>query len=434
MGRNATVLLAFALGLLWPVDGWAQQVPLSELLVRLSATPLGVAADADDHSTHFRNDLDQASIASFVLTQQLVSQLTTGPIASPAGGFAYRFDATTGVFTRTSGSFGPAFAERALTNGRGKLTMGVNVQRSNYTSYGGQDLRYGDIKFYVRHRPVTGDPSEGDLLETSASVNASTTTTTTFGNFGVTDRWDVAVAVPFVRVDIDAALTGTILRLSTGQDSGVHRFVRTGTDTQSVSSSGSASGLGDILIRSKYRLVSGLGGGVAAALDVNLPSGDERNLLGASAIRTTFTAIASSSHGRFSPHLNVSYTKSGGGEDSPFGDALPDEAGYRIGAEYALTPTVTLSGTVVGRSQLGAGRLDLVDVPWAYTDPRGIPSSTVLREYQFRTGTLNVASLAMGAKANLTRTLVLSGNLLVALTSAGVTARITPVVAFDYTF
>jgi hypothetical protein len=64
------------------------------------------------------------------VNQAIMSQLTSLPLGSSSGGFTYAFNPEVGTFDRTSESFGPSLAERALTNGRGKLNFGVNFQSS----------------------------------------------------------------------------------------------------------------------------------------------------------------------------------------------------------------------------------------------------------------------------------------------------------------
>src|SRR5256885_9043156 len=135
-------------------------------------------------------------------------------------------------------SFGPLFAERALTIGRRNLSAGFNYQRTSYRSFEGQRLDNGTIKFYLRHQdcchfedptdptsftltPLNGTdrlnpPFKGDLIQAALSLDATTQTTAAFANYGVTDRWDVGVAVPFVRVNLDAHVTARIIRLVTG--------------------------------------------------------------------------------------------------------------------------------------------------------------------------------------------------------------------------
>ena len=55
------------------------------------------------------------------IEQQIGTHLSSLPIGSSSGGFTYSYDARYGTFTRTTETFGPAFAERAQTLGRHRL-------------------------------------------------------------------------------------------------------------------------------------------------------------------------------------------------------------------------------------------------------------------------------------------------------------------------
>jgi hypothetical protein len=166
----------------------------------------------------------------------MATQFSTFPLGSSTGGITYVFDESVGTLRRGSASFGPLFAERALTIGRRKLSVGFNYQRSSYDTFEGQNLDDGSIKFYLRHQDCCGfsdptnltgfavrpdgtrldPPFEGDLIEAALSPKATTHTTAIFANFGATDRWDVGVAVPFVRVNLDASVRARIIRLGGG--------------------------------------------------------------------------------------------------------------------------------------------------------------------------------------------------------------------------
>ena len=54
----------------------------------------------------------------------MATQFSTFPLGSSTGGMTYVFDDTVGTFRRGTNSFGPSFAERALTIGRRKLSAG----------------------------------------------------------------------------------------------------------------------------------------------------------------------------------------------------------------------------------------------------------------------------------------------------------------------
>ncbi len=410
----------------------AQGVPLSELLVnliqsdvRLEPPPPGFVS----HEAHFLPGFDQ-QLAPYLFNQQFVQQLATFPIGSPAGGFAYSFNTASGTFERSSNSFGPSFADRALTNGRQKLTFGVNFQRSKYTNFEGNKLDTGDVKFYLDHQDVPGDNFfEGDVVQVALRLNVTSNTTTLFANYGLTDALDMAVVVPIVSVKMDAAADASILRLATGQaTTNIHAFAG-GASSRTFTSSGSATGIGDILIRGKYRFLASPGGGLAANVDLRLPTGDETELLGTGAASATFTLIGSTSQGRVAPHFNVSYKATG---ESAV--VFANEFGYKVGTELVASPTVTLSADLIGRSLIDAGRLELADRVRTFRSSTGTPGSVTLQEYALRDGALNLTSLALGGRINVGSNFLINANLLLAIGNAGITAPITPVIGFDFTF
>src|SRR5687767_425583 len=60
------------------------------------------------HSAHYTSDFQQ-NFSQFGTA--LVSQLVSLPLPSPASGFTYHFDASLGVFQRTTQSFGPILTD-----------------------------------------------------------------------------------------------------------------------------------------------------------------------------------------------------------------------------------------------------------------------------------------------------------------------------------
>jgi len=414
-------------------QAYAQHVPLSQLLVnliqseiRLEPPPPGFVS----HEAHFLPGTNQ-QLAPYLFNQQILAQLSTFPTGSPSGGFAFRFDPDTGAFQRATNTFGPYFADRALTNGRGKLSIGANFQYSKYTSFEGADLEDGEVKFYLSHQDIPGNLFfEGDLIQAALRLELSSSTTTLFASYGVTNALDVALSVPILRVSLNATTDATILRLATGQSTtNIHSFPG-GTDTASFSDSGTASGIGDILVRAKYRFLSGRGGGLAAGVDLRVPTGDADELLGTGAAAATFTLIGSSSSGAFAPHFNVSFT--GSGESDVV--TIANEFGYRVGTEILASPNVTFTADLLGRTLIDSGRLELEDTTHTFMSSTGVPGSVTFPEYVARNASLNITNLAVGGKFNITGNFLINANALIALSTTGVTARITPVFGFDYTF
>lgn len=428
--RILAALAAYGIVSLTPSTARAQDVPLSELLVDLIQSDIRLAPPAVglNHEAHFIPGVNQ-EIAPYFFNQQLIVQLGTFPIGSPSGGFSYMFDSATGTFQRATQSFGPAFAERSQTVGRNRVTVGFNYQYSRYSSFEGEDLDNGDIKFYLRHAPASGLFFEGDVIEAALRLEVSSSTTTFFANYGLTDQWDLAVAVPIQRVSMDAAVDATVLRLATGATSTVHVFPN-GTTTETFTSEGDASGIGDVLVRTKYRFLDTPGGGLAVGLDVRLPSGDVDNLLGTGATQATVSLIGSTTNGNLSPHFNVGYTGSSSGDTV----GIPNEFAYKIGTELIANPRVTLSADLIGRTLFDAGRLEFEDNTHTYMDFNLDPQSVVFTELNSTDKSLNLTNLAVGGKVNVAGNLLINANLLFALNSRGLTARVTPIIGLDYSF
>ena len=419
-----------ACALAFPRSAKAQDVPLSELLVNLIQSDIFLApppAGFQSHAAHFVPGEDQ-QIAPYFFNQQLMVQLGTFPLGSPSGGFSYMFDSSTGTFQRATETFGPAFAERALTIGKGRVSVGMNFQYSKYSTFEGADLDNGEVKFYLRHAPTGGNFFEGDLIEAALNLDVSSSTTTFFANYGLTNNWDVAVAVPVQHVTMDAVVDATVLRLSTGTLP-IHQFPN-GTTEETFSDSGSATGIGDIVLRTKYRFVDLGGGGLAAGVDFRFPTGDETELLGTGANQIAFTFIGSSTNGRLAPHFNVGYTASSSGDIV----RIPDEFGYRVGTEFQASPAVTVTADLIGRTLMDAGRLEFGDNTYTYQDALLASHTITLTELNQTDDALNLTSLAIGGKFNVSGNLLINANVLISLGSRGVTAPVTPVIGFDYSF
>ena len=83
---------------------------------------------------------------------------------------------------------------------------------------------------------------------------------------------------------MDATVLATIQRLATGANPNIHTFVQgQNVPQQTFASSDSASRhRRRRAVGTKFRLMDFHAGGLAAAADVRLPTGDEENLLGGS--------------------------------------------------------------------------------------------------------------------------------------------------------
>jgi hypothetical protein len=350
-------------------------------------------------------------------TQLLGSQLSSFPLGSSAGGFSWTFEPGSGTFSRASDSFGPIFAERALTAGRNRLNFGANYQRATFNQLEGKKLAGGEIRFYTG---LVGSDGFGIFFVDALDLRVTTDTVSLFANYGLTDRLDLGIAVPISRVDMEATLTTQVGNTIDGVRPDAQRFVE--------SRSGTASGFGDVVVRAKYNVLTRRGGGLAAGVDVRLPTGDELNLLGIAGGQSKFYLAGSTAYNRLSPHFNFGYTVSGESDAATASDhfvfAPPDEINYVGGVDVALTPRTTVAGDIVGRSLRDIGRLREIQTEFG-------PN---FREFEYQPGNLHQLLGSAGVKFNPWSNILVSGNFLFPLSDRGLTDNLTWLVGFDYSF
>jgi len=484
MVRMKTLLAAMALTGMIPATALAQNEPLSQILPNLllqsviMRAPVGVPGFP--HEAHFIAALGQNK-TPFEINRLLVAQLGTFPIGSSSSGFVFNFDPDTGLFVPASQTFGSEFAERALTNGKGRFGFGVNYQRLQFKSFEGADLRDGSLAFILQHNdccpPAPGgqDPFfEGDLVRMSLSLDVKEDIVAPFINYGINNYWDVAVVVPIVRVGLRPTIASSVDRISTCPspiqcNPLIHSWDGLGASTNTPQTrTGNASGIGDLVLRTKYRFIDdGASNGVAGGLDVRLPTGDSENLLGTGVVQIRLLGIASAEFGRVSPHVNLGYTFSHGElpaslitlpssglpsnafnpptqtqvnaeTGTPLADPhLPNEVNFVGGVDVAAHPLLTISADFIGRTILNTPRFATTAKTFNYRTANGAPLLSTDRDTFdiTNTGTLNLLLGVVGAKFNIPGTpLLLKGNVLFPLTKAGLRPKVTPVVGIDYSF
>ena len=421
----------------------AQSLNLRDLLsdffrqgITLAEPPAG--SPFPSHAHHFIADASLAPLEQ--LNSELAIQLSTFPLASSAGGFTYRLDPALGVFTRATDSFGPIYADRADTIGKGRFAIGVNFSHFSFNRIDDVSLRDGGVEIVLRHQdlPPAGcclrPFFEGDVITTRTSLEIQTDITAFTFSYGVTDRLDVGAAIPVVKVQIRALTEATIDKLATGGSSstvGIHRFPN-GEDSETFQQSGSASGVGDVVLRGKYRAISGARAGLALGLDVRVPSGEERDLLGTGATQVKGFLIGSAHLGAFSPHVSGGYTWSS--RNRP----IPDEIDYTAGFDWALGPRLTFIVDALGRTLRKSQVLREVDTTFEYnvnpsTDPVDLRSTRLKQLVATQQDATSFLG-SVGFKINPVGNLLITVNGLFSLNNRGLQARFAPLIGLDYSF
>jgi len=395
-------------------------------LVVNSSTPLASGAT---HSGHFNSGFEsEFSQFGTALTSQIVSL----PLPPPASGFTYQFDPGLGVFTRSTNSFGPILSERAETIGAGRVSIGFAYQRLTFDTIEGINL--GAIPAVFTHDSAELRGGREDVVTTLNSIQATVSRSAAFLSFGVTDRLDVSVAIPVIAADVAVRSDATIRRIgTTNPETHFFRALDDSVDTRrTFSAFGRASGLGDITVRLKQAVAKSGTRGTAVGVDLRLPTGDERNLLGTGAPGVQPFVAWSAVYGAISPHVNAGYQWNGdsiigGNPGTGVAEDLPDAGVYTVGAVVAVHPRITAAVDVVGRYVIDSPRIRRETF-------RALDGTSVFPNITFTSGSFNQLSSAVGLKVNVAGRLLLDVNLLVSLNSVGLRDKISPLIGLEYAF
>ena len=387
---------------------------------------LAVLPSGATHSAHYNSDF-QSQFTQFDVA--LTSQLAAVPLPSPASGFTYEFDSDLGVFQRTSQSFGPILTERAETIGGGRFAFGFTFQNFTFDTIEGLNL--SNVPSVFEHDSAFLGGGRIDVVTTSNAIKARVNQFTTFVSYGLTDRVDLSLAIPIVSTDMSVVSTATVQRLGTASNEEVHFYRQQGDsigNQRTFTAFGSASGIGDITLRLKGRMSAGS----ALGLDIRMPTGDEKNLLGVGAPGIRPFLILSKSSRAFSPHINVGYLWNGssilaGNPATGESADLPDQATYVIGADFGVSERFTFVIDILGNYLINAPRL-------VQTEFRARDGSTTYPTVVFENESYNLLSGAVGFKLNVFESLLLDMNLLFNLDDNGLRDKITPLIGFEYAF
>ncbi len=431
--------VAFAWTLTLCASAGAQSLNLRDLLTDFLRQGITLAPPAvgTNHAAHFIGEDSPQFGALELMSTEVARQLSSYPLSSSAGGFAYQLDPDLGVFVRQSNSFGSIFTERPLTLGKGRYNLGMNFSQFTFDDLDALSLRDGDLRLVFTHLDTNGDGGtltpfvEGDVITARMFLSIRTNITSFVGAFGVTDRLDVGIAIPVVATEIDASADAHIERLATGDGEfrDTHRFAN-GTDRQIITRSGSSEGLGDIVLRAKLRVADNGRSFLALAADTRLPTGDERNLLGTGALWAKGSIVGSMNTTPVSPHLNVGYVVAG--KDSP------NEIHYLSGIDWAVDERLTIAADILGKTVSELRRAETVENEFEYNpNPAGPPVRNTARLPILSVEDPESATIlngSIGLKLNVFKTVLVTYNGLFPLTERGLRDEFTSLAGIDYSF
>jgi len=395
----------------------------------LKVDSLATLPGEQPHTAHFNSDF-QSNFSQFGTA--LVDQFVSLPLPSPTSGFTYEFDPSLGVFKRTTRSFGPILADRADTLGARRVAMGFAYQRFTFDSVEGLDLHTVPAVFTHDNAQLLG--GREDVVTTTNAIDVTVNQTTAYLTLGVTEQLDLSIAVPFISNSLKVVSTATIRRIGTTNPL-THFFRQADGDVGDVrvfNAQGSAAGVGDAVVRAKHTFRKTATSGLAAGIDLRIPTGDAMNLLGSGTPGIRPFAIWSGTYSGVSPHINVGYRWNGSsilagnpatGESGDF----PDDLGYAFGADLSANSRLTVAFDVIGRYTINAERLQQETF-------HALDGHSTFPNIGFAVDSYNALSGSLGMKAMLADKLLLTGNVLFSLDDNGVRDKVTPMFGLEYSF
>lgn len=305
------------------------------------------------HANHY---VPAAELAANTLAPTLntliANNVASFPLSSTVAGIT--FDFSTGQPVQVVESPGPIFAETATTLGANKITLGVNLTHLNLNKL--RSINLDEMEFTFLHEDVA-EPGRGDLLfeldlvRVRPNLQLSSNIIAFFGSYGVTPNLDVGIAIPFITIRMEGTMQ-TRIDSYTWTNSGLalHFFdggVNDPVLTDEVAYSQSATGIGDVALRGKYRFPVEAGVDLAALVDIRLPTGNKDNFFGTGSLNGRFALIGSRKFGAFTPHANVGYNYRGADLDS-------DELEFALGFDQQMRPGLSLALDLLGEIDLNS--------------------------------------------------------------------------------
>lgn len=322
------------------------------------------------------------------------------PVVSSSAGFTYTYNPDLEVFERSSDTLGPLFLERPDTIGRGKLNFNVSYQYVQFDEYDGRSLDrlHNDDPILLSGGGVTGASNlEYRLGLHSHIVGLSAT-------YGVLDRLDVNLLVPLIQTNFDV---GVDLGGPHGHDSN------------------DAFGVGDVLLRGKYRLPDCGRLRSALGLQLRFPSGDQDDFQGTGEFEASPAVYLSTVVGeRFHPHMNAAV-------DLRPGDIDRSQARYGVGVDADVLSRLGVSVALLGRSEF-SGSASFRDTAFLHQTGNGAQPLPLLGVEFDRKDYFDVS---VGARVVVWRDLMLYANVIRRLNDDGLrNDTVIPAVGIEGTF
>jgi outer membrane putative beta-barrel porin/alpha-amylase len=330
---------------------------LGEVVVRIGLRAVGVAvlvvlANTSAHAMDLRDQFSDAARrvgleggGAFDALGNAIADTAARniPSVSASTGFTYRYNPQLEVFERTSDTLGPLFLERPDTLGQGKFNVNVSYQyvSLNEIDDRGTDslnnpdpivIRVTDVNGVLQGFTANSLKYKFNLVNNIAAINLT---------YGVLDNLDVNLLLPIIHTKFDVTAQTQQLQIA-GPDGA---FSPSPGPLLTGRSNGDHTGVGDLLLRTKYQLPNMDGWRHAAGLQLRLPSGSEGDFQGTGSFEASpFYYISTLLWDRVEPHANL-------GIDFKANDVAESEVRYGLGVDVDVTRRIGVALAFLGRDQ-----------------------------------------------------------------------------------
>jgi len=258
------------------------------------------------------------------------------PLPAPSSGVSNSFDPATGNFERDPVTFGQIYLERADPLGARRLNVSFSYQYVSLDSLEGHDAS----ALHSDPIPIAGLAAA--VAIPTLSIGADVHEFLFAATYGITEALEASLAVPVLYSDlsVDAPIQGAAIT-TTGQLVIIEDRV---TDSMRPV------GVGDVLLRGKYRFAELPYLHAAGSLLLRFPSGKEQDLQGIGFFEVTPALIASTSvyqpapWARLQGHFN-------GGIDFDTDDVNNSDARWGFGLDWGFTDDVTAAIAFLAQNQ-----------------------------------------------------------------------------------
>jgi hypothetical protein len=371
------------------------------------------------------------------INASIAAQLTQLPIPSATVGTVYLQQKGSDVPVAFE-NLGPILTDRPDTVGKGHIFIGFSYQHFNFNAFDGHSLGSLPVGFTVTQAsPFNASDIQTFYGAESNNVGFKLDQYVGVLTYGLTKTTDVSVIVPFNSVTLGVTSSGFQAYV---YDAVKGTYTNLSPAATTITTSGSAGGVGDVILNFKQLLIGGehSRAAITAGATLRIPTGDALNYLGSGAIGGSAYGLFEYRR-RLAPHLKLSYQWNGNSQVMNLQLApylrLPGGLEYAAGADLKVVRSLTLALDILGNQFVNAPSYVLgppSNPPPTPVSGTGIPSTfSVVTTPNNTYTTVNFSS---GLKWSPGRHFLFYGNMLMQVNNVGLRSNIVPLAGIAYNF